>query len=115
MNVGDPKQVKAARKKQRDEAQQATEELKALLTLPEFRRFLIRLLLETHHRTLYSGFGAPAGVLASFLAVENLGKKVLDWVLQADPRAYTLLMVDAGAKAAADPQQEEPIDDDNAE
>lgn len=114
MKTDDPKQVKEARRRQRNEAQHATEELRQLLEIPEFRRFLIRLLLETHHRTVYTGFGASAGVMASFLAVENLGKKVLDWVLQADPRAYTLLMVDAGAKAAADPKQEER-DDDTAE
>jgi hypothetical protein len=111
--TGNIKQVKRARKKAAQLEREAVEEMKLLLQDAKFRRFLIRLLLETHHRTVYSGFGAGAGVMAAFIAVENIGKKVLDWVLQASPNAYTLLMTEAGvSNAPSTVEEEEPEDDD---
>lgn len=88
-NVASPKQIETAGKKQRTVEQQQLDDMRAVLDMPEARRFLWRLL--GHCRVNQSVF-EPNSRMAYNSGMQDVGHFVLGEITKARPESYLLMM-----------------------
>lgn len=89
-NASDHRQLKKARKTEKNQRDDELNDLRVLIGTPEGRRFLWRVLNRCH--IFESAFNDNAVTMAFLVGEDNVGKFLLAEIIEADPRALMLLM-----------------------
>ncbi len=99
-NAGDPVQVRTIERLQHDKRDEQLNDLKALLSMPEGRRVLWRVL---EHCGIYASTYSAAHSTASFLEGQRqVGTTLISWLGAVDPLAYPRLMAEGRRDRATD-------------
>lgn len=91
-NAASPKQVEGARKRVRNRAREKRDDMRAILAMPEGRRFLWRLLGQC--KVYESVFDREATVMAFRSGAQDVGHFVLAEIVEAQPDAYLQMMIE---------------------
>jgi len=97
-NVGDEKQVKEDKLKFKTQTYIELEDLKDILKQPKVRDFLWRLLSEAKVHDF--GYCGNNDMLNHIEGRRELGSWVIQQILTADPKAYTLMQTEAVSRDA---------------
>ena len=94
-NAADSKQVKAARKTEKQLRDEEKGDLKKMLSLPEGRRLLWRLLEQCH---VYGSIMETSARIYYNAGQQDLGHWLLDEIMEADTAAYVQMQLEARAR-----------------
>ena len=88
-NVADKKEVKDASKKDKWKLRQNKDDILYLLSLPQFRRYVWKL-LETC--SIFASIWRPSAEIHRLAGRQELGQDILVEITQANPEAFILMM-----------------------
>lgn len=108
-NAADQRQVHAAEDRTRRQERTDREELRELLRIEAFRRYVWRVLDRTPIAMALDGPGS-AELLNYREGLRAIGVAVLSEVMQADPEAYALMQREANRKDVDDGGTDDPPD-----
>lgn len=99
-NAADPKQVKHAGRKEKDKRARELHDLKLLLTMPEGRRTIWRLMEQTGY--MENPTHARGDMTHQNIGRADMGRFILSEIVEADENAFFTMMQEARARKRSD-------------
>lgn len=102
-NAADRQQVEKARKTERFARKNEIDDMKFLLAIPQFRRFVWRLL---KFCSVFSSIWRPSAEIHHLSGKQDTGHWIMGEVTEADPDAFLLMMKESKEKSDPEPESE---------